>query len=61
VAHGLVNAKKVMDAVKNHEVDYHFIEVMACEGGCIAGPVSQTNALKGKRNFEKGLELIAKK
>jgi len=37
VAHGLVNAKKVMDAVKNHEVDYHFIEVMACPGGCLGG------------------------
>jgi len=36
-----------------------FIEVMACEGGCIAGPVSHLNAQKGKRNFEKGLEMIA--
>jgi NADH-quinone oxidoreductase subunit G/[NiFe] hydrogenase diaphorase moiety small subunit/NADP-reducing hydrogenase subunit HndD len=37
VAHGLVNAKKVMDAVKNHEANYHFIEVMACPGGCLGG------------------------
>ncbi len=36
-----------------------FIEVMACEGGCIAGPVSHTNAQKGKRYFEKGLELVS--
>jgi NADH-quinone oxidoreductase subunit G/[NiFe] hydrogenase diaphorase moiety small subunit/NADP-reducing hydrogenase subunit HndD len=37
VAHGLVNAKKVMDAVKRNETDYHFIEVMACPGGCLGG------------------------
>jgi NADP-reducing hydrogenase subunit HndD len=37
VAHGLVNAKKVMDAVKNNEADYHFIEIMACPGGCLGG------------------------
>jgi [FeFe] hydrogenase (group B1/B3) len=36
-----------------------FIEVMACEGGCIAGPVSHSVAQKGKRNFEKGMEMIA--
>lgn len=38
-----------------------FIEVMACEGGCIAGPVSHMNPQKGKRNFEKGLEMISEK
>jgi NADP-reducing hydrogenase subunit HndD len=37
VAHGLVNAKKIMDAVKRNEVEYHFIEVMACPGGCLGG------------------------
>jgi len=37
VAHGLVNAKKVTDAVKNKEADYHFIEIMACPGGCLGG------------------------
>lgn len=37
VASGLANAKKVMDAVKNGEKNYHFIEVMACPGGCING------------------------
>lgn len=37
VASGLKNAKKVMDAVKNGEKQYHFIEVMACPGGCING------------------------
>lgn len=37
VASGLANAKKVLEAVKNGEKSYHFIEVMACPGGCING------------------------
>lgn len=36
VAHGLGNARKLMDAVKSGE-EFHFIEVMACPGGCING------------------------
>ncbi|MDD4639087.1 MAG: iron hydrogenase small subunit, partial [Bacteroidales bacterium] len=37
IAHGLVNAKKVMDSVKKGESHYHFIEFMACPGGCLGG------------------------
>lgn len=37
VAHGLGNARKLMDRIKNGEAEYHFIEVMACPGGCICG------------------------
>lgn len=37
VVHGLKNARTVMDKIKNGEADYHFIEVMACPGGCING------------------------
>jgi len=37
VAHGLANAKKMMEKVKAGEADYHFIEIMACPGGCIGG------------------------
>lgn len=37
VANGLVNAKKVLDAVKSGEKQYHVVEVMACPGGCIGG------------------------
>lgn len=37
VANGLVNAKKVLDAMKSGEKIYHVIEVMACPGGCIGG------------------------
>ena len=37
VAHGLANAKIVMDAVRDGKVKYHFIEFMACPGGCLGG------------------------
>jgi iron-only hydrogenase group A len=38
VAHGTANAKKVMTMLCNGELDdYHFIEIMACPGGCIGG------------------------
>lgn len=37
VAHTLANAKKLMDKVRAGTADYHFIEVMACPGGCIGG------------------------
>lgn len=36
VAHGLGNARKLMDAVKAGE-EFHFIEIMACPGGCVNG------------------------
>ncbi len=37
VCSGLANAKKVLDAVKSGEEEFHFIEIMACPGGCING------------------------
>ncbi len=37
VASGLANARKIIDAVKSGQKDYHFIEIMACPGGCING------------------------
>jgi iron-only hydrogenase group A len=37
VAHGLANARKVLDLVKEGKADYHFIEIMCCPGGCIGG------------------------
>jgi iron only hydrogenase large subunit-like protein len=36
VAHGLANAKVILDSIKAGEV-YHFVEVMTCPGGCIGG------------------------
>jgi NADP-reducing hydrogenase subunit HndD len=37
VAHGLGNAKKIIEKVLSGEKAYHFIEIMACPGGCIGG------------------------
>jgi len=37
IAHGLANARKVLDSVRNNEKKYDFIEVMACPGGCVTG------------------------
>lgn len=37
VASGLENAKKVLEAVRAGEKNYHFIEIMCCPGGCING------------------------
>ncbi len=42
VAHGLANVEAVLDRVRTArrtgaETPYHFIEVMACPGGCIGG------------------------
>ena len=36
VAHGLGNARKLMDAVRSGE-HFDFIEIMACPGGCVNG------------------------
>jgi NADH-quinone oxidoreductase subunit G/NADP-reducing hydrogenase subunit HndD len=37
VAHTLRNAEKLLEKVKENKSEYHFIEVMACPGGCIGG------------------------
>lgn len=37
VAHGLGNARKLLDRIRAGEAEYHFIEVMACPGGCVNG------------------------
>lgn len=37
VASGLGNAKAILEKIKKGEADYHFVEIMACPGGCING------------------------
>ena len=37
VASGTANAKKLLTAVQNGEEEVHFIEIMACPGGCVNG------------------------
>jgi iron-only hydrogenase group A len=52
VAHGLGNAKKLMDRLAAGKANYHFIEVMACPGGCVAGggqPIPVNNEIRRLR------------
>ncbi len=37
VAHGLGNARALLEKVRLGEKNYHFIEVMGCPGGCVTG------------------------
>jgi len=51
VAHGLSNARRIIERVKAGE-GYHFIEIMTCPGGCIGGggqPRLTTDAVRLKR------------
>jgi NADP-reducing hydrogenase subunit HndD len=58
VAHGLGNVEYVLNKVKEakqrgEETPYHFIEVMACPGGCVGGggqPYGVTDGLRTKRS-----------
>lgn len=52
IAHGLSNAKKILEDIKNGTSDYAFVEVMACPGGCIGGggqPISRVDDVISKR------------
>lgn len=37
VASGLANAKKLLTDIKEGRAEYHFVEIMACPGGCVNG------------------------
>jgi NADP-reducing hydrogenase subunit HndD len=48
VASGLNNAKILLDEVKSGKSNYHFIEIMGCEGGCVNGggqPIQPANVM----------------
>jgi NADP-reducing hydrogenase subunit HndD len=52
VAHGLVNAHKVMESIISGESNYQFIEFMACPGGCLGGggqPIPTNPEIRRKR------------
>lgn len=52
VAHGLGNARKLMERIKDGTADYHFIEIMACPGGCVSGggqPIPVNNEIRRLR------------
>ena len=37
IAHGMKNAAVLLDDIRAGKSKYHFIEIMGCPGGCIAG------------------------
>jgi NADP-reducing hydrogenase subunit HndD len=37
IAHGLGNARKLLEEIREGKSHYHAIEIMACPGGCIGG------------------------
>ena len=37
IAHGMKNARVLLDEIRAGKSKYHFIEIMGCPGGCIAG------------------------
>ena len=37
IAHGLGNARKLLEDIRSGKSSYHAIEIMACPGGCIGG------------------------
>ncbi len=47
VVSGLGNTRRLIEAVKRGEVEYDFVEVMACPGGCVGG---------GGQPFREGIE-----
>lgn len=64
IINGTGDARGVIEKMKNSEVHYDFIEVMACEGGCIAGggqPKVFSNNTKLKMARMNGLYLCDKK
>lgn len=52
VAHGLGNARRIMELIKAGRADYAFVEVMCCPGGCIGGggqPYGTTDSVRRQR------------
>ncbi len=52
IVHGLANARRLAEQIKAGEAEYHFIEVMACPGGCVNGagqPEAHTPEVRRQR------------
>ncbi len=48
VAHGMGNAARLLDIVREQPDRYHFVEIMGCPGGCIGGggqPYATANSI----------------
>jgi len=56
IAHGGSNVVKLMDKIRSGEAFYHFVEIMACPGGCIGGGGQPKSSVPGY--LEKRMEAI---
>lgn len=52
VASGLKNAKVIMDEIKEGKADYHFVEIMACPGGCVMGGGQPIKSSKVRSEYD---------
>ena len=52
VASGLANARKLLEQIEKGESPYHFIEIMACPGGCIMGGGQPIKSAKTRMNVD---------
>ena len=54
VANGLAHAKNLWQNIRDGKATYHFIEVMACPGGCLGGggqPIPTSKDIRTKRKM----------
>lgn len=58
VVDGVKNCMRVLDAIKEGKVKSKFIEIMACDGGCISGPAIGTDVSVFERR-QRLLEFIS--
>ena len=53
IVHGLSNVKPLLEQIQDGTSPYHFIEVMACEGGCIGGGGNEPKTMKKVRERQR--------
>ena len=65
VAHGLANARKVLDRMQAGRAPWQFVEIMCCPGGCVGGggqPIGTVMSTRAERagalyEVDRGMEL----
>lgn len=55
IVHGLSNVKPLLEQIQEGTSPYHFIEVMACEGGCIGGGGNEPKTMKKVRERQRAI------
>lgn len=55
IVHGLSNVKPLLEQIQDGTSPYHFIEVMACEGGCIGGGGNEPKTMKKVRERQRAI------